>query len=231
MPVMLMITELNPRIPTRPGAPSLSRGVGMIEILIALFVVAIGMLGIAGLQFMSKRSNFEAVQRTAASMLAQDIIERMRANYSALSIYSADLENGPVMVGGETFSNEPAPVCTEADPCNDPADIARHDLWEWERAIDGVTEQEGGEDTGGLTLPTACIYSTVPGASADRSGNYIVAIAWRGPTEMANPVNPVSGLTPDPYTCGEGLGLYDGEGTDTHRRILFIETYINAKSD
>jgi hypothetical protein len=83
-----------------------------------------------------------------------------------------------------------------------------------------------------LTLPTACIYSKVPGGGS-MSGNYVVTIAWRGPTEMANPTNPATlpSGQPDPYSCGAGSGKYDGEaGTDTHRRILIIETFINASA-
>ena len=228
---MAMILPSDPRNLGRLSPPSRHRGVGMIEVLIALVVVAIGMLGIAGLQFMSKRSNFEAVQRTTASMLAHDITERMRANTAALGTYAATLETGPVSLGGTSITAEPTPSCTSASPCADPVDIALHDLWEFEQAVDGVTEQEGGDYTGGLALPTACIYTAVPGAVTDRSGNYIVAIAWRGPTEMSNPTNPDPAANPNPYTCGEGSGRYDGAAADTHRRILIVETYINAKTD
>lgn len=209
----------------------MERGAGLIEVLIALFVVAIGLLGIASLQFMSLRSNFEAVQRTTASMLAQDVVERMRANYSNVESYAGTLESPVAALGGNTITAEPVPKCTQADPCSGATALARHDLWEWEQAIDGVTESDTATAaaTGGLTLPTACLYSKVSGATADRTGNYIVAIVWRGPTEMSNPTNPVVGAVPDPYTCGQGSGKYDGaNGTDTHRRILVLETYINA---
>lgn len=222
--------NLSPSIGRHPGF-HVARGAGLIEVLIALFVVAIGLLGIASLQFMSLRSNFEAVQRTTASLLAQDIIERMRANNQQLESYAGTLETPVAPVGGATITSEPSPTCTASDPCTVPGTLAAHDLWEWEQAIDGVAESDTttAANTGGLTLPTGCLYSKVSGSATERSGNYLVAIVWRGPTEMTNPVNPTAGATPDPYACGQGTGKYDGvNGTDTHRRILVLETYINA---
>lgn len=212
-------------------------GLTLVEILITVFVLAIGLLGTAMLQFMSKRSNFEAVQRTTATLLAHDIIERMRANYQALDTYAGTLETQLASLGGGTMADEPTPTCTAADPCEETADIARHDLWEWERAIDGAAEVNEDVNTGGLLLPTACLYSLVSAAAEGRSGNYVVAIAWRGPTEMTDPANPISPPPdPDPYTCGQGSGKYDGAdgpttAADTHRRVLVVETYINATNN
>lgn len=66
------------------------RGLSMIEILITILVVSIGLLGLAGLQFAGLRAANSAQEHTYASLLAQDIEERIRANpgitYDALSI-------------------------------------------------------------------------------------------------------------------------------------------------
>ena len=56
------------------------RGFSLVEVMVALFVLSIAMLGIAGLQITSKRANFEAVQRTTATLLAQEFLERIRSN-------------------------------------------------------------------------------------------------------------------------------------------------------
>ncbi|MGH8598331.1 MAG: type IV pilus modification protein PilV [Gammaproteobacteria bacterium] len=63
-------------------------GFTLLEVLISVFVLSIGLLGIAGLQMTSKRTNYEAVQRTNATMLAQELLERIRANTPQLTIYS-----------------------------------------------------------------------------------------------------------------------------------------------
>lgn len=56
------------------------RGVGLIEVLITVFVLAIGLLGVASLQFVGSFSNKEALFRTQAVMVAQQMSERMRAS-------------------------------------------------------------------------------------------------------------------------------------------------------
>lgn len=59
------------------------RGFTLVEILIALVVLSIGLLGLAALQLMSLRSNHGSAMRSQATFLAYDIVDRMRANRSA----------------------------------------------------------------------------------------------------------------------------------------------------
>ena len=59
---------------------SCARGATLIEVLIAVLVLAVGILGLMGLQINGKRTNYAALQRSAAVSLAQDMINRMRAN-------------------------------------------------------------------------------------------------------------------------------------------------------
>jgi type IV pilus assembly protein PilV len=58
-------------------------GFTLIEVLVAVIVLSIGLLGVAGLQIVSLRGNLSAASRTQASYLADDIIDRMRSNYTA----------------------------------------------------------------------------------------------------------------------------------------------------
>lgn len=55
-------------------------GFTMLEVLVALLVLAIGLLGLAGLMASSMRNNLSASHRTQATWMAYDIIDRMRAN-------------------------------------------------------------------------------------------------------------------------------------------------------
>jgi len=59
--------------------PSSSKGAGLIEILIALTVLAIGLLGVLSLQANGLNSGQRAVFTTEASMLAEDMAERILA--------------------------------------------------------------------------------------------------------------------------------------------------------
>ncbi len=56
------------------------RGMTLIEALVALLILSIGLLGVAGLQMQALRSNHGAHLRSQATVLAQDIADRMRAN-------------------------------------------------------------------------------------------------------------------------------------------------------
>jgi type IV pilus assembly protein PilV len=58
-------------------------GFTLIEVLVALVVLSIGLLGVAALQMVGLKGNLSASLRTQASYLADDIIDRMRANYTA----------------------------------------------------------------------------------------------------------------------------------------------------
>lgn len=60
--------------------PSLQRGVTLLEVLIAVLVLAVGLLGLAALQARALQENQGAYQRTQASILAYDMLDRMRAN-------------------------------------------------------------------------------------------------------------------------------------------------------
>jgi type IV pilus assembly protein PilV len=179
-------------------------------------VLSVGLVSIAGLQLSSKRSNFEAVQRYTATTLAQDVVERMRADPQALDYYT-NFGAGRVGANALTGNTIAAITCAGAAVTCTEDQLAQYDLYEFEQALTGVTEQQGGQNTGGLTLPMACIIGPNGG-----SGNYRVAIAWRGLTRLSNPT--IS-------ACGQGSGRYDdaaagAAGNDVYRRLLVIDTYI-----
>lgn len=58
-------------------------GITLIEILVALLVLSIGLLGLANLQAVGLRANHNAYLRSQATILAYDIADRMRANRSS----------------------------------------------------------------------------------------------------------------------------------------------------
>lgn len=187
------------------------KGFALIEVLIALFVFAIGILTVAGLQVISKKTNFDAVQRTTATLLAHDITARMRANDpDRWGSYLVENLSGTGMTA-------PAADCGAAGAGCNADQLATYDLYEWGQALAGASE--GG--TGGLVDARACIR----GPAAGGDGSYYIIIAWRGVTELSNPtidsdVPPGSGNT----GCGVGLDLY-GED-DAGRRVLLVPTYM-----
>ena len=55
-------------------------GTSLLEVLIAVVILSIGMLGLAGLQLTGLRVNQGAMQRSQASVLVYDILDRMRGD-------------------------------------------------------------------------------------------------------------------------------------------------------
>ena len=180
-----------------------SSGFSLLEVLISMVVLSIGLLGIAGLTATSKRTSYEALQRTTAVMLTRDIIERMRTNPDQIAAY-----NGTVDTTTITHNDCSAATCT-------PAQLAAYDLFEWQQAILGANElSDTGVNTGGLVSPVGCI--TV--AAACTSCLVTVAIAWRGMTKLSDP---------SIDTCGNASGNYDDTaGDNVFRRVIAINSFI-----
>jgi len=72
-------------------------GFSMLEVLISMFVLAVGLLGIAGLQLTSLKATDSANFRSHATILSYDILDKMHAN-RALALngsYNIDIGDDP----------------------------------------------------------------------------------------------------------------------------------------
>ena len=67
----------------------------MLEVLIAIVVLSLGLLGYAGLQSVSIKNNHNAYLRSQATVLAYDILDRIRANRAAKASYPMDYGTDP----------------------------------------------------------------------------------------------------------------------------------------
>ena len=73
-------------------------GFSLLEVLIAVLLLALGILGAASLQLNALRYHAGAVYATQANVLGQDMLERLRANASQLSDYNLTV-NSPCLEG------------------------------------------------------------------------------------------------------------------------------------
>lgn len=99
-------------------------GFTLIEVLIAMLVLAVGLLGLAGLQATSLKNSQSAYNRSQATQLAYDLSDRMRANIIGKANYTAVLPS----------SATAKPNCLTTTGCS-PADMAENDLFEWNSAV------------------------------------------------------------------------------------------------
>lgn len=75
-------------------------GFTMLEVLVSILIMAIGMLGLAGLMAASMRNNHGAYHRTQAVWLAYDVADRMRANRQEALAGSYNIALGAAAPGG-----------------------------------------------------------------------------------------------------------------------------------
>lgn len=191
----------------------------MIEVLITVFVTAVGLLTVAGLQATSKRIALEAVQRTTAATLALDLAERMRANPAAMLDVTTPYRNADVStITSSKNCADPALSCS-------PLELANFDLHQWSLQLQGAAETEGQLRVGGLVAPTGCI--TID------NGVHMIAIAWRGPTAQPPPAasdTAVAGDDPSRNACGNTSADYDDPASAASdydlRRIIVVPVFV-----
>jgi type IV pilus assembly protein PilV len=105
-------------------APRRQRGFSLVEVLIALVIMSVGMLGIAGLFVQGMQAGRTSVLRHHAVTLAGDVADRIRANPRAGIAYEgAGADGGCVGYGND---------CDEAT-------MAAQDVFLWEQqAVDSL---------------------------------------------------------------------------------------------
>ena len=97
------------------------RGHSLIEVLVATMVVGVGALGVAKLHLLSAQNNRSALEHSLATMLAEDMLERVRAN--PRGAYDAALGAPP-----QSFVNCLASSCA-------PPELATFDIATWKCSL------------------------------------------------------------------------------------------------
>lgn len=105
-------------------------GFTLLEVLIALFVLSVGLLGLATLQATSLRYNSDSYFRTQATILAYDIMDRMRANVARVTAGDYDAATKADVDTKRTSYNGCTNCNCDASPCS-ASDLALYDLGKW----------------------------------------------------------------------------------------------------
>lgn len=122
-----------PAIGSKSGRGTAARGFTLIEVLVALFVLALGLLGMALLQTAGLRFNTNSYARTQATYFAYDIIDRMRANTEAFTDGAYDIDGTTDAEGAiSTYGGcKNGGTCDcAANACTN-AQLAQYDLGQW----------------------------------------------------------------------------------------------------
>lgn len=128
-------------------------GFSLLEVLIALVILSVGLLGVAGLLSATMKSNGSAYMRTQATMLAYSIIDRMRSNLPAVqnTDYNTSMPATPAP-SGSTNCNSTA--------CASPA-LAAYDIAQWEYALAQSLPQGRGSIATSVTPGATTVTVTV----------------------------------------------------------------------
>jgi type IV pilus assembly protein PilV len=133
----------------------INAGFSLLEVLITVVLMAIGLVGLAGLQQRTSVAEMESYQRAQALILAQDMADRISNNKVGAAGYLAtDIGVGAVQ------------------NCSSLTGTAK-DLCTWANAIRGTSETSGGLNVGTLLGGRACITSP-------STNFYLVVVVWQG---------------------------------------------------
>ncbi len=119
-------------------------GFSLLEALITALVLAIGLLGMAGLQGTALKRNHSSYLRSQAVVMAYDMMDRMRSNRTAALAGSYNLTYGST------------PTTTSCSSACTPAQLALYDQGEW---LNSLSKLPGGE--GAITVNATTGVTTV----------------------------------------------------------------------
>lgn len=137
-------------------------GFTLIEVMIAILVLAFGVLGLAGLQARAMSAENESYTRAQAILLVQDMATRLAANTAGFS--AGNYAHAGVVYG--TGYDNSAPDCNAlVTPPVSAADVANADICAWSDAL---------KNASGVRGARGCIEA---GAVASE---VFVSVAWQG---------------------------------------------------
>jgi type IV pilus assembly protein PilV len=147
------------------------KGMTFIEVLIALVIMVTGILGAVAMQATAKKGSFDAMQRSLASSLAQDILERMRSN-------SSDNLNGYAGTYGAAALVAPNSACNTAGVLCTSDQLMATDIYQWTQSLRGADVTSDGNNAGGLVDGRGCI--------TEANNAITITITWQSRVETVD---------------------------------------------
>ncbi|HVE50171.1 MAG TPA: type IV pilus modification protein PilV [Casimicrobiaceae bacterium] len=143
-------------------------GFTLVEVLVSLVILAFGLLALARLLSRAGEAEIEAVQRTQAMALAQDMVDRINLNRARAVQYV-----------GDYIPSQPA-VC--ADGPNPVTAREERDRCEWTNLLQGTLVLDEGRPIGAPIMARGCVEALAPNV-------YVVSVAWQGMVANEAPDN------------------------------------------
>lgn len=173
------------------------RGFTLIEVMVTVLVLAVGLLGVAGMHSRMLSGQLEAYQRATAVQLVNDMANRVRSSplEARLGTYGAVGDYGLVT------QNCAGKLGVEADKC------------EWNQALFGASVTSGAQQLGSIIGARGCIENiSGTGAGSKDVAVIRVTVAWQGLAPTAAPAS----------ACG--AGEYGAD--DSYRRTSSVDVTL-----
>lgn len=199
-------------------------GFSMLETLVAIFVVTIGLLGIAGLQVKAQVAEFESYQRAQALIIMGDITDKINIVRTVARCFAVtSLATGLPYFGSATNPDGTTdsgylgtPSCAAGTIDENALAVSMMTAISDSLAGTGETKTSGGVVTsvGAMVGARGCVSynaateltdSTL--ATLSGTGEYTVAVSWQGRVDT----------TPPTVNCGNNM-----YGTETKRRTVSL---------
>ena len=161
-----------------------ARGSSLIEILVTMVILAIGLLGLAGMQAKIHLLELESFERGQAVVLLNDIVDRISADRINSASYVGNLGTGATCASGGTG------VCN----CSALAAGSVRELCEWSNLVKGAAEKSSSNPIGGVDSARACIYTFATPATIAAPAIYgncqtglQIDLVWQGTSATSAP--------------------------------------------
>lgn len=195
----------------------------MLEVLLTIFIVTVGLLGLVGLQVIAQEQEFESYQRAQALVLMNDVVDRINTNRKAAACYAitTDASGGFPYLGTTGGSKYDLSGYACPSLATNPAAVTRAglDLQFIDDLLLGATEKISAGNVGAMVGARACI-----GYDAG-SQTYAVAVAWQGLSATFSPATWDAAKTPA-YARNCALNLYGSGTSDAQRRVVWTTMLI-----
>lgn len=143
--------------------PAAMRGVAMLEVLIAIVISVVGVVGLIAMQMRAYQAESESYQRAQALVILEDLAARLTANGARAAEYVSDA------IGADGVAD-----------CAGLASGATRDLCEVGNSLAGAGEKIGGSPVGAMAEGRACVTST-------DTNTYVLSVVWAGVARTAAP--------------------------------------------
>ena len=149
-----------------------AHGFTLVEVMVGVFVIGVGLLGVAKIQALALSSTGTARMRSMVAFAASSLAATMSADRAYWALLTADpavsvnITGTTVTASDPDLKTPPAQGCTATSPCTAPGQLAAQDLHDWATSLQTLLPAK--------TNPTASVTCQIQTGNPVTCAIYIV---------------------------------------------------------